>query len=387
MPTDGDHNTIETFDPTANPNADGTPGVGAWTVGPDSLFTTQIGDTGVAMLSDGQILLGSYLGSQTLFYDYTRSPAPPGNSAPLSYRRAATSRAGSCCPTEPSSTTSSAPAEKYVPSATPGGIGSWINVTLPNTTPPIQLRDPVSDEIGGPRFCCRTARCSASAPPSQTAYYTPGVPARRTPATSSEDPTFRMVTTLQDGPATLLPGGKVLLVTSGTASAGTFREFDWRIRDTSTGLMGVFNTIAQPNMANVNPTPMRFLALPSGEILLTSGGEFSSGWVYTSDTPGDGASPDWRPQIYSILGGWTFNPPLADGVYRLSGTQLNGLSYGASYGDEGQSATNYPIIEFVSRTTGQTFSRARSITARWAWGRGTPWRRPTSLCRPIFRTR
>ncbi len=65
MPTDGDHNTIETFDPTANPNADGTPGVGAWTVGPDSLFTTQIGDTG-AMLSDGRILLSSYLGSQTL---------------------------------------------------------------------------------------------------------------------------------------------------------------------------------------------------------------------------------------------------------------------------------------------------------------------------------
>ena len=34
---------------------------------------------------------------------------------------------------------------------------------------------------------------------------------------------------------------------------------------------------------------------------------------------------------------------------RLTGTQLNGLSAGASYGDDAEMDTNYPIIELQKR--------------------------------------
>ena len=40
--------------------------------------------------------------------------------------------------------------------------------------------------------------------------------------------------------------------------------------------------------------------------------------------------------------------------YTLTGTQLNGLSAGASYGDDAEMDTNYPIIEFKS-TAGQVY--------------------------------
>ena len=39
-------------------------------------------------------------------------------------------------------------------------------------------------------------------------------------------------------------------------------------------------------------------------------------------------------------------------TYQLTGTQFNGLSQGASYGDDTQAATNYPIVAIVNNTTG-----------------------------------
>ena len=41
--------------------------------------------------------------------------------------------------------------------------------------------------------------------------------------------------------------------------------------------------------------------------------------------------------------------------YLLSGTQLNGLSQGAAYGDDVQGATNYPLVRIVNNATGHVF--------------------------------
>jgi hypothetical protein len=38
--------------------------------------------------------------------------------------------------------------------------------------------------------------------------------------------------------------------------------------------------------------------------------------------------------------------------YVISGTQFNGLSQGAAYGDDGQSATNYPLVRITNSATG-----------------------------------
>jgi hypothetical protein len=39
-------------------------------------------------------------------------------------------------------------------------------------------------------------------------------------------------------------------------------------------------------------------------------------------------------------------------TYTLTGTQFNGLSHGAGYGDDVQGNTNYPIVRIVNMATG-----------------------------------
>src|SRR5262249_53337845 len=77
----------------------------------------------------------------------------------------------------------------------------------------------------------------------------------------------------------------------------------------------------------------RMLVLPTGQILLTNGSS-SRLALYTPD-----GSPNtsWRPTIANV----TDN---ADGTFTLTGTQLNGISEGASYGDDAEMSSNYPII-------------------------------------------
>jgi hypothetical protein len=42
-------------------------------------------------------------------------------------------------------------------------------------------------------------------------------------------------------------------------------------------------------------------------------------------------------------------------TYTVSGTQFNGLSQGAAYGDDVQSATNYPLVQITNNATGHKF--------------------------------
>ena len=42
-------------------------------------------------------------------------------------------------------------------------------------------------------------------------------------------------------------------------------------------------------------------------------------------------------------------------TYRLSGSQLTGLTAGAYYGDDYQSATNYPIVRITNNKTQHVF--------------------------------
>jgi hypothetical protein len=42
-------------------------------------------------------------------------------------------------------------------------------------------------------------------------------------------------------------------------------------------------------------------------------------------------------------------------TYRISGTQFNGLSQAAAFGDEFQTATNYPLVRITNSGTGHVF--------------------------------
>ena len=88
-----------------------------------------------------------------------------------------------------------------------------------------------------------------------------------------------------------------------------------------------------------------FLELPSGQLLFT---DFSSDIEVF--TPSGTYNQAWAPTIStaptSVVRGST---------YTISGTQFNGLSQGAAYGDDFQGATNFPLVRIVNNATGHVF--------------------------------
>jgi len=142
-----------------------------------------------------------------------------------------------------------------------------------------------------------------------------------------------------DGPAALEPNGNVLVFTSPSRfypPAGEF--FEWN-GTTLTVITSPPSALADASFVG------HLLVLPTGQILFTD---------FTTDvevfTPAGTYNPAWAPTISSAPGS------VARGkTYTVSGTQFNGLSQGAAYGDDFQDATNYPLVRIVNAATGHIF--------------------------------
>ncbi len=137
-----------------------------------------------------------------------------------------------------------------------------------------------------------------------------------------------------DAPASLLPNGHVLVATSQFFSGPThFYEFDGTN----------FNLVTDPSNNGDASYQARMLILPTGQVLYTTNS--SNAELYT---PSGGPDPSWKPVITScpkvVL-------PNTSG-YSISGTQFNGLSQGTAYGDNTQTATNYPLVRIRNHSSG-----------------------------------
>lgn len=149
--------------------------------------------------------------------------------------------------------------------------------------------------------------------------------------------------TMNDGPAALLPSGNVLFAASPSPGHGQtmpahFFEFD------GTNIIQVADP---PNAASLSNTNLQMLVLPTGQIFVTSCGFTGLPQIYT---PSGSPNPAWAPTISSVPS------TLASGAtYSISGTQFNGLSQGAMYGDEAQQATNYPLVRITNLATKHVF--------------------------------
>jgi len=143
-----------------------------------------------------------------------------------------------------------------------------------------------------------------------------------------------------DGPAALLPNGNVLVAASpGIFNNGTrFFEFDGR---------SLTEVASRPDAANHSSFEFFSLVLPTGEILVTNSNDGNGSMVYASV---GGARGGWAPEIESAP-----DTIQAGNSYTLTGSRLNGLSQGAAYGDDAQSATNYPLVRITNRATGHVF--------------------------------
>jgi hypothetical protein len=157
--------------------------------------------------------------------------------------------------------------------------------------------------------------------------------------TWSAGPNFPSTLDIADGPAAILPNGNVLL----DASPGVFKNGSKFFEFNGSSLTPV---PAVPNARKVPSYEGRMLVLPTGQVLFTDGATDVE--IYTAAGTFQNT---WRPTISS------FPSQVSSGSLNnsISGTQLNGLSQGAAYGDDAQSATNYPLVRITNNATHHVF--------------------------------
>jgi hypothetical protein len=153
-----------------------------------------------------------------------------------------------------------------------------------------------------------------------------------------------------DGPGSILPDGNVLFDVSACVYNTPTHFFLYNASS---------NTLTQvpdvPNAPNDSSFYTRMLALPNGQVLFNDGS--SQMEVYTA---GGTPQASWAPSITSLS-----SSTLAPGrTYTLSGKQLAGLDPGATYGDDVQDNTNFPLVRITNSATGVvTYARTSNWTS------------------------
>jgi hypothetical protein len=215
--------------------------------------------------------------------------------------------------------------QRYIPST-----NQW--VTAGSTI--VRLEDPGSQEIG-PAVLRPDGTVFATGATGHNAVYDSVAGAW---SVAPDFPNEGGQLDVADGPAALLPSGNVLVAASpGIFNVNThFFEFD------GTNL----NEVARvPDAPFISSYYGRMLILPTGQVLFTDGSHDVE--IYT---PSGSPDPSWAPAIYDAP--TDVQPGM---TYTVSGTQLNGLSQGAAYGDDAQSASNYPLVTLTNQATGDVF--------------------------------
>jgi len=338
-PGETDSNAVEIYDPIAN----------SWSAGASGLFG-DIGDVAYQVLADGRILMGyRFYTGQTQVYD------PITNQWTQTATRAnavGTEETWSLLPNGTVLDWTAAQPVRYVPSQ-----DQWLN----DAVPPFVMQD-TNLEIG-PGVFLYNGKLLAFSAFGKTALYTPAAsptasgswvagPSTPPPAAPNGNPYNAQYT--EDAAACIEVNGKVLVVTTDTPLGQVrFAEYD-----------PATNTIAQvptpPGVDTGRPGYLfQMVALPNGKVLVTGTGTHD--YLYT---PTSGPQDAWRPVIQSI----TAN---ANGSYTLTGRQLNGLSQGASYGDEGNAQTNYPLVRLTSGSTVRYARTFNHSTMAFATGTAT----------------
>ncbi len=147
--------------------------------------------------------------------------------------------------------------------------------------------------------------------------------------------------TCADSAAALLPNGNVLVVAGPYAFSPPphFFQFTYDTHE-------LIEQLPYPDAENIVSVAVEMLVLPTGQIMVTSG--TTDVEIYTPDDKSYKA--DWAPVIHDAP-----KKVHAGKTYKIKGIRFNGMSQGASYGDNYQSATNYPLVRITNKKTGHVF--------------------------------
>ncbi len=215
--------------------------------------------------------------------------------------------------------------ERYIPAT-----NTWVN----DGVLPVQLYDPFGGEIGG-AVTLANGKAFFLGSTGHTALYTPS--GTNAPGVWTAGPDIPAGKGTPDAPAAVLVTGKVLCAVSPKPTSAdhfpsptTFYEYD--------PVANSFTSVGAPVGASdpISTFQAAMLDLPNGQVLYSHMADDL--YVYT---PTGAPLASGKPTITGI----THNP---DGSWHLVGTGLNGFSEGATYGDDLQMNSNYPIVRLTS---------------------------------------
>jgi hypothetical protein len=327
-------NTGEIYDPIAN------------TWAPIANFPeSNFGDAPVMLLANGNVLGGYTGGPQTFLYNPQADAWTTGG---LKVHNDATSEEGWIKLPDGSileadinaSNASGIPmSQRYIPKT-----NSWVDAG----TIPVPLTD--SNQEIGPGLLLQDGRAFQAGDTGHTALYNP--------ATNSwtAGPNIPGNQASDDAPGAILPNGHVIFAGDTLPLRPPAHLFEYDPVANSITQMTLPDAL-NASLAGGSAYFERMLMLPTGDLLFSSGG--SQLWDYN---PNATAPAALQPTVSSV----TFDK--ASQTYTLTGTQLNGFSEGASFGDDATMASNYPIVRVVGKDGVVHYARTFNWTSQIATG-------------------
>jgi hypothetical protein len=314
-------NQGEIYDPVAD----------AWT--PITDFPqSQFGDDPTMVLPNGEILAGYRNGPQTYLYDpatdtWTQTGTKLANDASdeetwlllpdgsvLSY-----------------DVFNNGHAQRYDPVP-----GTWQDAGIV----PVNLSSSPEDELG-PATMLQDGRAFFVGATNHTALYDPSS------NTWTAGPDLPTGMGADDTAGALLPNGHFLFAIDKPSYRPPTILMDY---DPVANTLTQVDVPAEVGLATTRGYYTRMLELPNQQILFSTG--TNQLWIYTPDQTVD-------PSVKPVITGVQDN---GDGTFTLSGTLLNGSSAGASYGDDAEMDSNYPVAFLTDANGNVTYARTFNWT-------------------------
>ncbi|HZQ95118.1 MAG TPA: hypothetical protein VFA67_08915 [Candidatus Sulfotelmatobacter sp.] len=220
--------------------------------------------------------------------------------------------------------------------------GAW---TTPANNTVVNLVEPGSLEMG-PMVLLPNKTVFAAGGTTNNAIYNIAT------GTWSQAPSFGNGLDMADGPAAVLPNGNALFDTSPGVFNTPSSFFEW---DGS----AMHAVPAPPNATNDSSYVGNMVVLPTGQILFT---DFSSDVeIYTpAGSPCTGCAPIITTVATTLTHGSLNNV--------IKGKQLNGLDEGSYYGDDNQSASNFPLVRITDSSGAVVYCRSHNWPGAVATG-------------------
>ncbi len=153
-----------------------------------------------------------------------------------------------------------------------------------------------------------------------------------------------------DGPAALAPNGHVIIGAGPISPCYTTKKGGEEFFEFNGSVLNPI--VGPPNAVNDQTYFTRMVVLPTGHILFTDGSSDVEVLIPTGS-----AKSSWAPAITSSPSSVTRGKSST-----LKGTQFNGLSQGAAYGDDAQSATNFPLVRMTDSLGNVYYARTNSFS-------------------------